>query len=166
MSNRKALPEDIDKFFAGKSVFFEEQPQTMPAPEQASETPAAVLPPVETPPPAIPNQASSLANTQPTKPEPLPSVRQDVTIDVTTSLLQDVDLKHWREQIEDTETQNSSLRLTSEERYVIEDVISELQRKERVKTSMNEVARLGLLFLIHEFKQNRRTSILYRVKKA
>ena len=86
--------------------------------------------------------------------------------DVTTAMLEDIDLKHWREQIEDTETQNSSLRLTSQERYVIEDVISELQRKEKIKTSMNEVARLGLLFLIHEFKQNRRQSIIYRVKKA
>jgi len=33
-------------------------------------------------------------------------------------------------------------------------------------THDDEVARLGLLFLIHEFKQNRRQSILYRVKKA
>lgn len=150
MSNRKALPEDIaDKFFQGESVFFQDKPPASPEP------PTAVSPP-----PAPPE--SKLQASQ----EQRPAVRQDVTIDVTTALLQDVDLKRWRETIENTETQNSSLRLTSEERYVIEDVISELQRKERIKTSMNEVARLGLLFLIHEFKQNRRTSILYHVKKA
>jgi hypothetical protein len=157
---KKHLPADaITNELAGASAFF--KPQAPPAREQPAAPPRD-----ETPPPAIPNQDSSPDTTKQSQQEALPSVRQDIMIDVTTSLLQDVDLKRWREMIEDTETQNSSLRLTSEERYVIEDVISELQRKERVKTSMNEVARLGLLFLIHEFKQNRRTSILYRVKKA
>ena len=155
MTNRKALPADIaDKFFKGESVFFEEQPQ--------AEKPGATQSKPETP--LLTDQESHPDGTKQSQLEELMSAHQDVMIDVTTSLLQDVDLKQWREMIEDTETQNSSLRLTSEERYVIEDIISELQRKERIKTSMNEVARLGLLFLIHEFKQNRRTSILYRVK--
>jgi hypothetical protein len=147
---KKQYPTDgITNELAGASAFF--QPQ-------APEPPAAMPPVTKTPSPPD--------STQQPKQEQLPSVRQDVRSDVTTSLLQDIDLKRWREQIEDTETQNSSLRLTSEERYVIEDIISELQRKEKIKTSMNEVARLGLLFLIHEFKKNRRQSILYRVKKA
>lgn len=155
---KKHLPADaITNELVGASAFFK---------PQAPETPAAVLPRDETPPPAIPNQDSLLDNTKQSQQEALPSTHQEGVSDVMTSLLEDVDLKLWREMIEDTETQNSSLRLTSEERYVIEDVISDLQRKERVKTSMNEVARLGLLFLIHEFKKNRRTSILYRVKKA
>lgn len=125
---------------------------------------------VETPLPVAPVRSAVMDSTpqsnQPPTQEHFHSIDPDITIDVMTSLLQDIDLKHWRELIENTETQNSSLRLTSEERYVIEDVLSELQRKERIKTSMNEVARLGLLFLIHEFKKNRHHSILYRVKKA
>jgi hypothetical protein len=160
MTSRKALPADLrDQFFKGESVFFQDQPQAT----RVSEQPVA-LASAATPPPVA--QDNSPANRPPLQQEELTAVRQDGMSDVTTSLLQDVDLKRWREQIEDTETQNSSLRLTSEERYVIEDIISELQRKERIKTSMNEVARLGLLFLIHEFKKNRRMSILYRVKKA
>lgn len=149
---KKQFPTDaITNELAGASAFF--QPQ---APE-----PLAATPPVtETPPPALSD------TTQQANQAALSSVYQDVMSDAVTSLLQDIDLKRWREQIEDTETQNSSLRLTSEERYVIEDIISELQRKEKIKTSMNEVARLGLLFLIHEFKKNQRQSILYRVKKA
>jgi hypothetical protein len=170
MSNRKALPPDLaDKFFEGKSMFFGDPPHAPLSQQQpVKEAPVAATPTIETPPPTAQTstQDSSRADHQPSAQESLPSVRQDVTIDVTTSLLQDVDLKAWREQIEDTETQNSSLRLTSEERYIIEDVVSDLQRKEKVKTSMNEVARLGLLFLIHEFKKHRRKSIIYRVKKA
>jgi hypothetical protein len=90
----------------------------------------------------------------------------DVTHDVMTSQLQEVNLKKWQEIIEDTETQNSALRLTSEERYVVEDVVSELRRKHAIKTSMNEVARLGLLVLMHDFKKNKKESIIYKVKKA
>lgn len=157
---KKQLPTNaITNELAGASAFFQPQATPSPAEPQVTEKPA-VAPPQASPPPVAED------STQDTQQASLPSVRQDVMIDVTTSLLQDVDLKRWREQIEDTETQNSSLRLTSQERYVIEDVISELQRKEKIKTSMNEVARLGLLFLIHEFKKNRRQSILYRVKKA
>lgn len=161
MSNRKALPEDMaDQFFKGQSVFFTDQSQTAPVA-------APLAPPAPpTPPPPAPTADSLLATNRQSQPASLPPVQQDVTIDVTTSILHNVDLKAWREQIETTETQNSSLRLTSEERYGIEDLINEVERHEKIKTSMNELARLGLLFLIHEFKQNGRKSILYRVKKA
>jgi hypothetical protein len=163
MSNRKAVPADLAaKFFQGKSVFFGDQP---PEPENSPAPPVLETPPsVQAAP--VKKQDSAPEGTAPPQQPSLSSPHQDVIIDVTTSLLWDVDLKEWREQIENTVTQNSSLRLTSEERYVIEDIISELQRKERIKTSMNEVARLGLLFLIHEFKKNRHKSIIYRVKKA
>ena len=166
---KKQYPTDtITNELTGASVFF--QPQTISLPEPTPASDAAVPYPVAPPLPVVPVQtitqdSTPASNQQPTQ-ELLSAVHPDVTIDVTTSLLQDIDLKRWQELIENTETQNSSLRLTSEERYVIEDVISELQRKERIKTSMNEVARLGLLFLIHEFKKNGHTSLLYRVKKA
>ena len=68
--------------------------------------------------------------------------------------------------IENTETQNSALRLTSEERYAVEDVVSELRRKYGIKTSMNEIARLGLLLLIADFKQHKKASMIHQVKKA
>ena len=171
MTNRKALPEDIaDQFFQGQSVFFQEKPQATPSPQPVTAAPAAANLPTQTPPLAAPTlapaQDSMPESDQPPTPESLPSTRHDVMSDVTTSFLQDIDLKAWREQIENTETQNSSLRLTSGERYVIEDVLSELQRNERIKTSMNEVARLGLLFLMHDFKQHGRKSLIYQVKKA
>lgn len=90
----------------------------------------------------------------------------DVMNDVMTSQLQPVNLKKWQEIIENTETQNSALRLTSEERYAVEDVVNELRRKHGIKTSMNEIARLGLLLLMHDFKQHKKESLIHKVKKA
>src|SRR5437764_6595902 len=69
--------------------------------------------------------------------------RKEVRDDVTTSPLHDVGLRGWRDTIENTETHNSSLRLTMEESDEIEDLIKELKRKLKIKTSLNEVARLG-----------------------
>lgn len=90
----------------------------------------------------------------------------DVMIDVMTSHLPEVNFKKWQEIIEDTETQNSALRLTSNERYAIEDVINELRRQYGVKTSMNEIARLGLLVLLSDFKERKKESLIHQVKKA
>jgi len=169
MMPKKALPDDIDNFFEGESVFFQKpeedvEPQS-PTPVQKEAAQPAL--PASTPPaekgaklerkPAI-NQASSTPSSDKTN--------IDVMIDVMTSLLQDVNLRAWREVIENTETQNTALRMTSEERYAIEDVVNELRRKEKVKTSMNEIARLGMMYLIYDFKKNGHESILYKVKKT
>jgi hypothetical protein len=116
-------------------------------------------PPSPIPPPqAVAQPTGSASNPQ--------AIAPDVRRDVMTSGLQDVRLKAWQEVIENTETQNSALRLTNVERYAIEDAVNELRRQYGIKTSMNEIARLGLLFLLHDFKQNRRNSLLYQVKKA
>ncbi len=86
--------------------------------------------------------------------------------DVMTSSLQDVNLRVWRDTIENTETHNSSLRLTNDEVYEVEDLINELRRNLKVKTSLNEVARLGLLYIIRDFKKKRENSLVYKVKKS
>jgi hypothetical protein len=86
--------------------------------------------------------------------------------DVTTSSRQDVDYRAWRDIIEDTETRNSSLRITREEGYEIEDLVKELERKHKITTSMNELARLGLLSILHDYKKNKSESLIYKVKKS
>jgi len=91
---------------------------------------------------------------------------QKTLTDVMTSLLQDVNLRDWRDTIENTQTRGSSLRLTNEEIYSVEDVIQDLERLLNIKTSMNELARLGLLFLMHDFKHNGEKSLVYKVKKS
>ena len=68
--------------------------------------------------------------------------------------------------IENTETHNSSLRLTTEEGEDVEDVIKALKRQLKVKTSLNEIARLGLLYLVHDFQKHRERSLIYQVKKS
>ena len=89
-----------------------------------------------------------------------------VVDDVTTSSRYDVSFRKWRDIIEDTETHNSALRLTNDESYAIEDVINDLKRKYKVKTSMNELARLGLLYLVQDFKKNKQQSLIVEVKKS
>lgn len=94
------------------------------------------------------------------------SINEEGVNDVVTSLLQDVNLRLWRDIIENTETHNSSLRLTNDEVYEVEDLINELRRNLKVKTSLNEVARLGLLYIIRDFKKKRENSLVYKVKKS
>lgn len=203
MNHKKALPNDIDRFFAGKSIFFGDTP---PVNQPTATPPPNVLPDQGQSPaagtrisaptmqrderpherttaqaqlqeskgrhsPALPASPSptppSYADENQTVHESSqPAGTTDVMGDGMTSLLQGVKLKAWQEVIENTETQNSALRLTSAERYAIEDVVNELRRQEKIKTSMNEIVRLGLLLLIHDFKQNKQRSLLYRVKKA
>jgi hypothetical protein len=90
----------------------------------------------------------------------------EVIHDVTTSSRHDVNYREWRDIIENTETHNSALRLTREERYEVEDTIQDLERKHKIKTSLNEVARLGLLSVIQDYKKNKQQSLLYKVKKS
>jgi hypothetical protein len=93
--------------------------------------------------------------------------KQNVTIDdVTTSSHHDVNYRRWRDIIEDTEVHNSALRLTNEESYAVEDLVSELRRKYKIKTSMNEIARLGLLYIINDFKKDKPQALIIKVKKS
>ena len=94
------------------------------------------------------------------------SRRHEVMTDVMTLLSQDINTKLWREIIEETETHNSSLRMSAKERDQIEDIVRDLKRNYKIKTSMNEIARLGLLFLIHDFKKKRARSIINEVKTS
>ena len=102
----------------------------------------------------------------PVPPAPHEDDSHDTRHDVTTSMRHNVDYRAWKDIIENTETHNSALRLTREERYDVEDVVSDLERTHHIKTSMNELERLGLLFLMHEFKQNTEKSLVYQVKKS
>jgi hypothetical protein len=107
----------------------------------------------------------------PAAPPEKPSSRHDAKStqgkhDAMTSRRDDVDYRAWRDIIENTETHNSSLRLTAEENFAVEDVITDLKRNMKIKTSLNEVARLGLLYLIHDFKKHREHSLVYKVKKS
>jgi hypothetical protein len=115
---------------------------------------------------AVINQPISQENPIPVRKSNKQASKPDGAPDVITSCFPAVNLKAWQEVIENTETQNSALRLTSAERYAIEDVVSELRRTYGIKTSMNELARLGLLVLRHDFQQQKKASLIHQVKKA
>ena len=118
--------------------------------------------PTKTPDNKAPKSTEKTSHSKPVKE---PEIQKTLT-DVMTSLLQDVNLRDWKDTIENTQTRGSSLRLTNEEIYAIEDVIKDLERLLKIKTSINELARLGLLFLIHDLKQNGEKSLVYKVKKS
>lgn len=166
MMTKKALPDDIDNFFKGESIFFQ-----TPTPMNRSkiQQPAVSH---DKPLPKMPNSPPQPIAPQPQATHAVDAVPQEESqhqvgmLDVVTSLRQAINLKAWQEIIENTETQNSALRLTSEERYAVEDVVNELRRKYGIKTSMNEIARLGLLLLIYDFKQHKKDSVIHEVKKA
>jgi hypothetical protein len=117
------------------------------------------------------NSDKTIKSSTPDSPAPVrkqskKQVNKSATNDVTTSSRHDVKLRAWRDIIENTETHNSSLRLTTEEGENIEDLITDLKRKFKIKTSLNEVARLGLLHIVQDFKKNSESSLVYKVKKS
>ena len=117
------------------------------------------------------NLDKTIKSSMPESPAPVrkqtnKKVNKSATNDVITSLRHDVNLRAWRDIIENTETHNSSLRLTTEEGENIEDLITDLKRKFKIKTSLNEVARLGLLHIVQDFKKNGENSLIYKVKKS
>lgn len=160
---KKPLQTDAISQELTQSVFFQKPAGAKPA-DQAQNVPASI--PSHSPSPSTPEEQRREEQHQASQQAKQPDVVTDVTSDGMTLRLQNVKLKEWQEIIENTETQNSALRLTKEERYAVEDLVNELRRKYGIKTSMNEIARLGLLLLIHDFKQHKRDALIHHVKKA
>ena len=93
-------------------------------------------------------------------------VINDVNVDVVTSIMQEVNLREWRDLIENSEARNTSFRMSEKEREKAEDAVRTLKRMYKIKTSMNELARLGLLFLLHDFDKRAKKSIVVEVKTS
>lgn len=92
--------------------------------------------------------------------------RDDARDDVMTLSLPNASTRDWRDVIENTETHSSALRLSQKEREAVEDCLRDLRRKYRIKTSMNEVVRLGLLALIADLKARGEASLVVAVKRS
>lgn len=92
------------------------------------------------------------------------SPHHDVVTDVMTSVLLE-DISMWRKVLAVSETHNSALRLSAQERDDIEDCVLLLRRKFGIKTSMNELARLGLLLLVRDVRTRKSESLVCAVKK-
>ena len=121
--------------------------------------------------PTPPQNTAKNQAAKPTEKPPRPKAPKETETyktlhDVMTSILHDVNLRNWRDTIENTQTRGSSLRLTNEEIYAVEDIMKDLERLLNIKTSMNELARLGLLFLIHDLQKHGEKSLVYQVKQS
>ena len=97
--------------------------------------------------------------------EVMKSRHHDVTPDVVTSVLPE-NVSKWRKILANTETHNSALRLSAQERDDIEDCVLLLRRTLGVKTSMNELARLGLLMLVQDVRVRKSKSVVCAVKRV
>ena len=155
----------ITNELAGSSVFFQKQEPSPNLQLTGRGSQSQKSAPVQTKPASLPQPERQ--EVTPEIPSPISkSGDEEVWTDVKTSILHNVNKKRWREVIEETEAHNSSLRMSLAEREQVEDVLRELKRKHKVKTSMNELARLGLLLLLHDFKKNGRQSIITEVKTS
>jgi hypothetical protein len=70
----------------------------------------------------------------------------------------------WKEIITDADTQNTTVRLTKKESNNVSDFTRNLRREKNIRISMNELARLGLLFLMDDFNDNGEKSVISKVK--
>jgi len=163
---KKQLPTDVITKELAQSVFFQKASGEQANEHTVVERPPSRARPNHSPLPSSHEQQQHEGEHQNDHDGRKRDGKPDVMLDVVTSSRQATSLKAWQEIIENTETQNSALRLTSEERYAVEDMVSELRRKYAIKTSMNEIARLGLLVLVADFKQQKKASLIHHVKKA
>lgn len=165
--SKKLNTDAITNELAGSSVFFQrsEQPhKSIMAPDNAHHNEQTVAQQsIDPTPQSIPTPSEETQKEQPVIKQ---SSSKPVHHDVTTSILRDVNKKRWRDIIEETETHNSSIRMSLAEREQVEDMLRDLKRKYKIKTSMNELARLGLLVLLHDFKKNGKQSIITDVKTS
>ncbi len=112
----------------------------------------------------VPNQPVVTPSVPDATAEVSESPRHDVMTDVMMSVLPE-DISLWRKVLAVSETHNSALRLSAQERDDIEDCVLLLRRKFGIKTSMNELARLGLLLLVRDVRMRKSESLVSAVKQ-
>lgn len=163
---KKLDTNSIANELKGASAYFQKQPEPDGSDQIDNQVLSAdhkVEEPVE--PPSLPKSLPTDAKAAGTL-EASQSSRDEVRTDVKTSILHDVNKRALRKIIEETEALNSSLRMSLAEREQVEDTLLDLRRNHKIKTSMNELARLGLLILLHDFKKNGKQSIITEVKTS
>lgn len=125
------------------------------------QSPVAVSPTLK----ATPVQPDPTPRNPDAKTDVMESRRHDVTQDAVTSVLPE-DVSRWRKILANTELHNSALRLSAQERDDVEDCVLLLRRTLGIKTSMNELARLGLLLLVRDVRARKSASIVCAVKQS
>lgn len=89
------------------------------------------------------------------------STRHDVMTSVSPE-----EVSRWRKLLANSETHGSALRLSAQERDDVEDCVLLLRRTYGIKTSMNELVRLGLLLLVRDVRARKSKSVICAVKES
>lgn len=162
MNNKKALPNDIDQFFKGESVFFqaaktedaadhEVAKKTQKKQDKSKAQPNMVTSNHATMPPN--NQAIT-----PSSPTPaMPSANQAVMIPDVVEEIRKI-VKHIGKEA-------ATYRLTEAEKQQIADIVYTYKRQ-GYRTSDNELARIALNWLLLDYQAQGAQSILARVLDA
>lgn len=92
---------------------------------------------------------------------------KDTKISKETSGYQDINtpsvIEDIRRVIKDVGHATSPLRLTETESDVLEDMVHTIKKKHKLKTDKNQAVRISLNYILDDFEQNGKNSIIVQV---
>jgi len=164
MTNKKALPDDITKFFKGESVFFQEaQAEKGPAQDAAVSTKQQKKhhePTLKTT-TVVSNHATmppqDQITTQPSQPA--------VTSPLAHAAMPPAVVEEIRKTVRQFGKEAATYRLTEAEKRRLADIVYTYKRQ-GYRTSDNELARIAINWLLLDYQEQGKQSILARVLEA
>ena len=174
MSKKKALPDDVDDFFEGESIFFrppqpaqptaspQQQNQKMPKVESAFSIPAAK-------PENIRSSKQSVKAA--TKPESLRiqksvvSNRGEENLPQHDGTMTPTTVELVRKAVKRVGKEAATYRFTPEEKQHLADIVYTYNRQ-GYRTSENEITRIAVNWLLWDYQEQGEQSVLARLLRA
>ena len=97
----------------------------------------------------------------PDKHDAMPPVQHDTTV----ARYHDTTIETIRKAVREFGKEAATHRFTLEEKQAVADIIYAYKRQ-RIRTSENEIARIAINFIVQDYKQNGKHSVLDRALKA
>lgn len=160
MSKKQLDTSGITNELQGSSLFFQKPKAEIPDPIRS--TPPDVPTTPRTP---LERQEPSLAAKDATIKQNRPLRMKDSTNASTLSGYQDSVVESIRKSVKVIGKEVTFVRMTPEEKRALADIAYTYKRR-GVKTSENEVARIGINYLLEDYKESGKESILAKVIEA
>lgn len=164
MTNKKALPDDINRFFQGESVFF----QTAEAKNEAPQV-AAVIPKRQKerrePKFHTTTVASHHATTTPQNQGVVQLSKSDAILPTNEPIMTPTVVEEIRKTVKQFGKEAATYRLTEAEKQQLADIVYTYKRQ-GYRTSDNELARIAINWLLLDYQEQGEQSILARVLEA
>ena len=153
MTKKNLNTQAVVNELRGQSAFFKKPPQ---------DTPLSDKPPTEK------KQSKGSDRTGIRRATKKPSNRDTTTPrnhDTTASRYRDIIIELVRKAVKELGKEAATHRFTLKEKKAIADVIYTYKSR-GIKTSENEIARIAINFVVEDYQENGKTSILHKVLKA